>query len=267
MDSDIKYNFDGRLIDFFIPKRYNIFGVIADPDLNFNRNEETRMIKEWFKKIRRLFQKNNLKKYFIIEILVFAAIIAVDQISKAIVAANMQIGESVTAIPYLFNFYYIRNTGAAFGLFEGQRWLFIIITVIAMGLFGFLMYKMRDQGKMIKISIALIMAGALGNFIDRVALEYVRDFIQFAFWEAFPIFNIADCALVIGVVLFAIGAIFFYKEIGKGKKILVGTGERETLFPSDQEEEDDEHIREKARDDARENERGRDTDGGELQGC
>jgi len=136
--------------------------------------------------------------YYIIALL----IILLDQLTKWMVVHYMKLGESIQVIE---NFLYItshRNRGAAWGILQGQMWFFYIITVIVM--LG-LVYYLEKEGKYNKLfgmSIALMLGGAMGNFIDRVFRKEVVDFVNtYIFTYDFPIFNVADSALVIGVGL------------------------------------------------------------------
>ncbi|MDQ0215054.1 signal peptidase II [Oikeobacillus pervagus] len=136
--------------------------------------------------------------YYIIALFV----LLLDQWTKWLIVQKMNIGEQIEIIP---NFFYItshRNRGAAWGMLEGQMWLFYIITVIVMiGIIYYMNHYAKDKPLM-KISLAFLLGGALGNFIDRVFRQEVVDFINtYIFSYDFPIFNIADSALTIGVVL------------------------------------------------------------------
>lgn len=107
-------------------------------------------------------------------------------------------------IPYIINFKSSQNTGAAWSIFSGSTTALIIITFVAIALIIFYAVWSKNKSYLFNISIALILSGAIGNLIDRLFLGYVRDFIQFDFWKSFPIFNIADSALTIGVVCLCI---------------------------------------------------------------
>ncbi|MED3624298.1 signal peptidase II [Neobacillus thermocopriae] len=132
-------------------------------------------------------------------------IIILDQLTKWFIVNNMYIGES---IPVIEDFLYItshRNRGAAWGILQGQMWFFYVITVIV--IIGLIYYLHRAaKGKMLLgISLAFMLGGAIGNFIDRVFRKEVVDFIHtYIFSYNFPVFNIADSALVIGVGLLMI---------------------------------------------------------------
>lgn len=132
--------------------------------------------------------------------LIALVIIIVDQLTKWLVVRYMEIGEN---IPIIHNFLYIsshRNRGAAWGILEGQMYFFYIITVgVVIGLIVYLQKLPKDQPWM-KLALSLMLGGAIGNFIDRVLHQEVIDFINtFIFTYDFPIFNVADSALVIGV--------------------------------------------------------------------
>ena len=129
-------------------------------------------------------------------------LIVIDQISKWIIVKNMQIGESITVIK---NFFYItshRNRGAAWGILQDQMWLFYIITIIVIAVIVYILQTQAKGKYFFQLSLVFILGGAIGNFIDRLFRKEVVDFIDtYIFTYNFPIFNIADSALTIGVVL------------------------------------------------------------------
>ncbi|PYZ99159.1 signal peptidase II [Alteribacter lacisalsi] len=137
-------------------------------------------------------------KYYAIALI----IIILDQITKWVVVQRMEIGESIPVIENVFHFTSHRNAGAAFGILQGQMWLFYIATAIVL---VFVTYYIQTQGKhnpLFGISLGLVLGGAIGNFIDRILFNEVVDFIDvYIFAYNFPIFNVADSALVVGVGL------------------------------------------------------------------
>ncbi|MBK0072721.1 MULTISPECIES: lipoprotein signal peptidase LspA [Bacillus] len=139
--------------------------------------------------------------YYVITLFV----IAIDQISKWLIVKNMELG---TSIPIIDNVLYItshRNRGAAWGILENKMWFFYIITVVFVVFIVFYMKKYAKTDKLLGISLSLILGGAIGNFIDRVFRQEVVDFIHvYIFSYNYPVFNIADSALCIGVVLIII---------------------------------------------------------------
>lgn len=144
-----------------------------------------------------------------------------DLISKALVDHFMALYQQFNVIPYLFDFQYVRNTGAAFSFlsdWEYSRLFFIVLTFLAVALFLYVLIHSGRKSKFLSVTMALMIGGALGNLYDRMVYHYVRDFIRFAFWESFAVFNLADCALTIGVAMFAVYYIFLYQEDPVAKK-------------------------------------------------
>ena len=161
--------------------------------------------------------KENLPVYLIL-LLISAALVAVDQISKYAVVKYLPKGETVRAIPYLFNFVYVENKGAAWGMLADKRWIFIIVSSVAIVLLaGILLYAARSK-KPLVCSLVLIFAGGIGNMIDRIANGYVVDFIQFGFFTSFPVFNAADSFVVIGGFMLVIYVIFVDRSFLSDKK-------------------------------------------------
>ncbi|MBA5253492.1 signal peptidase II [Enterococcus hirae] len=142
-------------------------------------------------------------------------LVALDQWVKWWIVNDLSLGETKTLIPGVLSLNYIRNTGAAWSMLEGKMWFFVIITVIAVIVVVTLMVKNRKQGnRWLLTGLSFILAGAIGNFIDRVRLGYVVDMFQTDFMN-FPIFNVADMTLVCGVILILIYIILDEKEQGK----------------------------------------------------
>lgn len=131
--------------------------------------------------------------------------LAFDQLTKFIVATRMELGESIHVLGEYFKITSHRNSGAAWGMFEGRMLFFYIITVIVI---VFLIYFYKSEAKnnlMMQVGITLLLAGAIGNFIDRLLFQEVVDFIDVLIINyAFPIFNVADSALTVGVIVLLI---------------------------------------------------------------
>ena len=143
-----------------------------------------------------------MKKHLLC-VLIAVAVLLLDQLSKYMVEAHLALGESIDVIPGFFQLTYVRNTGAAWSLFAGSGMTFFYVgTIVALIVLG-LFYRACDaKDHYNRIALSLMMAGALGNLIDRLCFHYVRDFFAFdIFGYAFPVFNIADCALCIGVFM------------------------------------------------------------------
>ena len=146
-----------------------------------------------------------------IYILISILIIAFDQITKILTVKNFHIGQVKEIIPRVLSFTYVRNEGAAFGILQGARVFFIILTVIV--LLGAIYYviKMRPTSRLEKWALCFIAGGAVGNFIDRALFGFVRDFILLEFID-FPVFNIADCFVCIGAGLYILYAFLDMKS-------------------------------------------------------
>ncbi len=144
------------------------------------------------------------------QIVVTAAILILDQMTKAYVLNNVSVGELFGELPYVADYIFVKNTGAAFSILSNNTWLLSAISVIFV--IAVLIYRIvaKPQRVLINVAITLFFAGALGNAIDRIAYGYVVDFISIK-WFNFPVFNIADMAIVMGAVVAVIYFIFFDK--------------------------------------------------------
>ncbi len=150
-------------------------------------------------------------KYYLLSFI----IVLIDQVSKYLTQAYVDIGQQIEWIPGLLSITHIHNTGAAWSILEGQMWFFYIITVIVVVMLIYYMQQMKNE-PLLKTGLAFILGGALGNFIDRLLHQYVIDMIQLDFID-FPIFNLADTALTIGVILLFIQYIFLDRQEKESK--------------------------------------------------
>jgi len=141
---------------------------------------------------------------------IFYAIIAIaiilDQITKNIITTSMSIGETIPVIENVFHITYFRNTGAAFGILQGQTLILTIVPIILIvAILVFLTMKVKENHVVLSLGLALICAGGIGNLIDRLRFGAVIDFFDF---RVFPIFNIADSCVVVGCGLLIVYTIF-----------------------------------------------------------
>ena len=144
-----------------------------------------------------------------LSIIIILIVIAIDQLSKIVCANALKLGESIDIIKGVFSITYVENRGAAFGMLQNAQVFFIIATIIACGAMLYFMIKeYRCMHTAMRVSLALIFAGALGNFIDRVALGHVRDMLYFELID-FPVFNVADSAICVGAAILIIDLLFF----------------------------------------------------------
>lgn len=128
----------------------------------------------------------------------------VDQLTKWLIVNNLEVNQSIFPIPPLsgiFAITYVTNSGVAFGLFKEAGTFFIFLAVIVIALILYSLRKLPADQRLARIALGLALGGAIGNLIDRLRLGYVIDFIDFRFW---PVLNVADGAIVVGVTLLAI---------------------------------------------------------------
>lgn len=153
---------------------------------------------------------------YIIYLFITCSLVLIDQFSKQLVTGYIDLYQKIEVIPGFFNLTYVQNYGAGFSILEGQRTLFLIITVAAVILFSYMLIKGKNNGLLYKASLLLILGGTVGNFIDRLVHTYVVDFLDFIILGYdFPVFNIADSFLTVGVALLLIYTIFIEGKDGK----------------------------------------------------
>jgi signal peptidase II len=132
------------------------------------------------------------------------AIVALDQTTKLFASSHLMPGESISVLGDFIRLTLVHNTGAAFGLFPGSRVPFIVVSVVAIAVVLYLFFRETYRSVANRILLGCILGGAIGNLIDRVRLGYVVDFIDVGFGTArWPVFNAADSAVTIGVLLLA----------------------------------------------------------------
>ena len=132
--------------------------------------------------------------------IVIVALIALDQWVKFEIVKNIQLGEVKPFIPKIVSLTYLRNTGAAFSILENQQWLFAVITLVVIGAAIWYLSKHIKGSVWLLSALSLIIAGGIGNFIDRMRQGFVVDMFQLDFIN-FAIFNVADSYLTIGVLV------------------------------------------------------------------
>ena len=137
-------------------------------------------------------------------IMVFS--IVSDQLTKFWAVDVLKNGESIKLIGNFLRFTYAENKGAAFSILQNQMWFFIIATIVMLVILAYIYFKTKNITQLSRLSISMIAGGAIGNFIDRLRLGYVVDFIdvRFGSFYNFPIFNIADSFVVCGTFLMII---------------------------------------------------------------
>ena len=151
-------------------------------------------------------------------ILLIMGIVIVDQATKWLVVENIALYGQVDFLPGVLSWTYTRNTGAAWSMLEGQRWLFVVVFAVLTVLLLLEYFKFPMPFTALeRWFLAAIYGGGLGNMIDRVCLGYVVDMIKTDFID-FPVFNVADCFITCGCILLIVHLIFFNKEFWKEEK-------------------------------------------------
>lgn len=163
-------------------------------------------------------------KYYVYALL----IIIVDQATKWMIKSKLTLGEARSVIGDFFLITSHRNRGAAFSILQGQRWFFLLITVaVVVGVIVYLQRMRREGRTLMCVALCLLLGGAVGNFIDRALYGEVVDFLQFNFRFSlfgkdidytYPIFNVADSAIVVGVILILVEALFGFRKEKRGLK-------------------------------------------------
>ena len=133
-------------------------------------------------------------------LIVIALVVAADQLSKQLVVHFLDRIQPFDVIPGVFRFTYVENRGAAFGMLDDHRWVFMIISTVAIVAMLIYMWKFAAQNAFLRVGLSLVIGGGIGNMIDRIAYGYVVDFLDFC---AFPtlwkwVFNVADACVCVG---------------------------------------------------------------------
>ena len=125
-----------------------------------------------------------------------------DQLTKFLVRANLGLSESTPIIKNIFHLTYVTNTGSAFGLFKNLNWFFMLFSIaVIIAIFYYLRKKIDEKEKSLQLAVGLLLGGTIGNMIDRILYGAVIDFLDFRIW---PVFNFADSAITISVILLII---------------------------------------------------------------
>ncbi|WP_373756306.1 signal peptidase II [Streptococcus ferus] len=140
-------------------------------------------------------------------------LVGLDQLSKWWVVSNIKLGEIRSFIPHVFSLTYLQNRGAAFSILQNQQWFFALMTLLVLGGAVYYLLGHLNGSVWLLSGLVLVIAGGLGNFIDRVRLGYVVDMVHLDFVN-FAIFNVADACLSVGVLLLVIA---LWKEEAKNE--------------------------------------------------
>lgn len=146
-------------------------------------------------------------------------VLVADQLTKYYIVANFEIGYSAELFNGFIDIIYTTNKGGAWGILQGYTWALLSITAILMIICFAMLLKLGKQNKTIFWAVSFILFGGIGNMIDRIFRHgAVVDFLHFEFYPTFPIFNIADCAVVLGALLLVYYFIYDCIKDAKNKK-------------------------------------------------
>jgi len=185
-----------------------------------------------------------------------AAAVILDQITKIIVINTVSEGQVIEVIKGILNFTYVENKGAAFGMLADHRWIFMVVSVVAIVGITYFLWKEKPESMCVKTTLALILGGGIGNMIDRAFRPGVVDFIDADFFvyprvsfeggfsitlEDFPIFNVADCFITVGCVVLICYLLFveFPREAKKEKEMKLSANAENNANSADAESSDE----------------------------
>ena len=151
----------------------------------------------------------SLTKNYLFKILLMLGVVIIDIVTKILL-----FGKSFVIIPFILGVRPLStlNTGGAWGFLGDHLILLIGFTLVFLALVMLLETKWKNTNKLYSVALSFIVGGAIGNFIDRIFLGGVRDFLYFPFFDSFPTFNVADSFLCVGIILLVLYVLFFYKE-------------------------------------------------------
>lgn len=153
----------------------------------------------------------------IASIIIILGVVLADQITKILAATYLDPNQPTVLIKGVFRFTYVENRGAAFGMLDDARWVFMVLSTVAIVAICYYLFRYRPQNKMLMVSLSLVAGGGIGNMIDRVRLGYVIDFFDF---YAFPkiwiwVFNVADACVCVAAGMLII---YLFLDLLKEKK-------------------------------------------------
>ena len=144
-------------------------------------------------------------------------LVALDQVVKYLVRAHIPLGESIPFLPHILDLTYVQNTGAAFSIFREHTWLLALLSlIVSILLYVALARKWITRHPLGRVCLAVVLAGAVGNLIDRTRLHFVTDMFQTTFID-FPVFNVADICIVVGGIAFCLYYLLLFEKL-EGKE-------------------------------------------------
>ena len=182
-------------------------------------------------------KKSLINKIIVLSVLI-VVVLALDLVTKYVFDGMYAEGTGVSL--GIFNLIIVHNHGAAWGIFSGNQVGLVILSLVFLAIFIWFYVKDKKKSWLLTVTFAFLCAGCLGNLYDRLVFGYVRDFIQFAFWQSFPVFNFADVFLAVGVVMFIIYLLIYAFKKEKKPAVVDTVGKIVIEEQVDKDEEDDE---------------------------
>jgi signal peptidase II len=137
-----------------------------------------------------------MEKKYLIPFSTAIVVVFFDQLTKFLVRNNFELNQSISIINNIFNFTYIQNTGAGFGILKTQTAILVFISIAVLGVILYNFDKIKSKETLLQVLVGFVLGGTIGNLIDRIAYGYVIDFLDISIW---PIFNFADSFVTMGV--------------------------------------------------------------------
>lgn len=149
----------------------------------------------------------------LIDAVVMAALLAFDQYTKYLAALYLKNNPAIVLIDGVLELQYLENRGSAFGMLQNQKFFILFVGFVFLAVILFFMFKLpaRKKYNIVHILLSVVIAGGIGNMIDRFRFDYVVDFISFILIN-YPVFNVADCYIVVAMIVLFILFVFVYKE-------------------------------------------------------
>ena len=153
------------------------------------------------------------KIQLVLDVLLIALLVFFDQFTKYLAVVHLQDKPPIKLINGVLELNFLKNNGAAFGMLQNQKGFFVLVAVLILVVIAYVLFRLPDEKKYTPIQILLVViaSGAAGNLIDRLSHVYVVDFIYFVIIH-FPIFNVADIYVTVGVAILVLLILFYYKE-------------------------------------------------------
>lgn len=152
-------------------------------------------------------------RMLLLDAVVMLILLGLDQLTKYLAIMNLKNHPAIVLIDGVLEFNYLENRGSAFGMLQNQKFFILFVGVVFLAVILFFLYKLPEEKKfyVVHILLAAIVSGGLGNMIDRLRFDYVVDFISFVLIH-FPIFNVADCYIVVSTITLFVLFLFVFKE-------------------------------------------------------